>query len=51
VDLSRNLASGVLLGWNGQGHTSYMQGSPCVDSAVDAYLIRLTPPRGGTVCP
>jgi pimeloyl-ACP methyl ester carboxylesterase len=51
VSLSRDLASGVLLGWNGEGHTSYMQGSSCVDGIVDSYLIRLRVPRSGTVCP
>jgi pimeloyl-ACP methyl ester carboxylesterase len=51
VGLSHSLASGVLLGWNGEGHTSYMQGSSCVDNAVDAYLISLRLPRDGTVCP
>jgi len=51
VDLSRDLASGVLLGWNGEGHTSYMEGSSCVDGIVDAYLISLRVPRSGTVCP
>jgi hypothetical protein len=51
VNLSHGLASGVLLGWNGEGHTSYMQGSSCVDRAVDAYLISLRLPRNGTVCP
>src|SRR5215468_5360009 len=48
VSLSRDLASGVLLGWNGEGHTSYMQGSSCVDGIVDSYLIRLRVPRSGT---
>jgi hypothetical protein len=43
--------NGVLLGWNGEGHTSYMQGSNCVDNAVDAYLISLRTPPNGTVCP
>jgi pimeloyl-ACP methyl ester carboxylesterase len=51
VDLSRDLASGVLLGWNGEGHTSYMQGSSCIDGIVDSYLISLQLPRSGTVCP
>jgi hypothetical protein len=51
VSLSRDLASGVLLGWNGEGHTSYFQGSSCVDSTIDAYLISLHVPRSGTVCP
>jgi pimeloyl-ACP methyl ester carboxylesterase len=50
VALARWLPHGVLLGWNGEGHTSYMQGSSCVDAAVDAYLISLQVPRNGTVC-
>jgi pimeloyl-ACP methyl ester carboxylesterase len=49
--LARGLKSGVLLGWNGDGHTAYMMGSSCVDSAVDRYLISLVPPRNGTLCP
>jgi pimeloyl-ACP methyl ester carboxylesterase len=49
--LARDLESGVLLGWNGDGHTAYMMGSSCVDSAVDKYLITLVPPRNGTLCP
>lgn len=48
--LSRELQSGVLLGWNGEGHTSYMEGSSCVDNAVDEYLVDLKPPRSGTIC-
>ena len=51
VGLARDLSSGVLLGWNGEGHTSYMEGSTCVDNTVDAYLISLRTPRSGTVCP
>jgi pimeloyl-ACP methyl ester carboxylesterase len=51
VGLAHDLASGVLLGWNGEGHTSYMEGSTCVDNTVDAYLISLRTPRSGTVCP
>jgi pimeloyl-ACP methyl ester carboxylesterase len=48
--LSRDLASGVLLGWDGNGHTAYMMGSSCVDSIVNRYLISLAVPRNGTVC-
>ena len=51
VALARWLRPAVLLGWNGEGHTSYMEGSSCVDDAVDAYLINLTVPRNGTICP
>jgi len=49
--LTGDLKSGVLLGWNGDGHTAYMRGSSCVDSAVDKYLVSLVVPRNGTVCP
>jgi pimeloyl-ACP methyl ester carboxylesterase len=49
--LARELESGVLLGWNGDGHTAYRMGSSCVDSIVDSYLIRGAVPRSGTVCP
>jgi hypothetical protein len=49
--LAGDLKSGVLLGWNGDGHTAYMRGSSCVDSAVDKYLISLVVPHNGTVCP
>ncbi len=51
LSLSRDLASGVLLGWNGEGHTSYMEGSMCVDNTVDDYLITGRTPKSGTVCP
>ena len=48
--LSRDLSSGVLLGWDGNGHTAYMMGSSCVDNVVNNYLISLAVPRSGTVC-
>jgi pimeloyl-ACP methyl ester carboxylesterase len=49
--LARDLKSGVLLGWNGDGHTAYLEGSSCVDTAVDRYLISLVTPRDGKICP
>ena len=49
--LAAGLTSGVLLGWNGDGHTAYGEGSSCVDTIVNAYLISLKVPRSGTVCP
>jgi pimeloyl-ACP methyl ester carboxylesterase len=48
--LARDLSSGVLLGWNGDGHTAYGEGSACVDTIVNGYLINLAVPRSGTVC-
>jgi pimeloyl-ACP methyl ester carboxylesterase len=49
--LAGDLASGVLLGWNGDGHTAYGEGSACVDTIVNDYLIHLSVPRSGRVCP
>ena len=43
--LAEDVKSGVLLGWNGDGHTAYMRGSSCVDSAVDKYLVSLVVPQ------
>ena len=48
--LAGDLRSGVLLGWDGNGHTAYMRGSPCVDGIVNQYLLDLAVPRTGTVC-
>ncbi|HWM98469.1 MAG TPA: alpha/beta hydrolase [Streptosporangiaceae bacterium] len=48
--LAADLSSGVLLGWNGDGHTAYGEGSACVDTIVNAYLISLKVPRGGMLC-
>jgi len=48
--LAGDLSSGVLLGWNGDGHTAYGEGSPCVDTIVNDYFVSLKVPRGGTVC-
>ena len=40
----KTLGNAELLTWNGEGHTSYLQGSSCVDSYVNAYLINGTLP-------
>ncbi|MGN6687467.1 MAG: alpha/beta fold hydrolase [Actinomycetales bacterium] len=50
VGLAHQLDSGVLLTYNGDGHTAYRRGSPCIDSAVDRYLLEGTPPKDGTRC-
>ena len=50
VDMARDLDSGILLTWQGQGHTSYPK-TPCVTDAVDKYLIDLTAPQDGLTCP
>ncbi|MER6738167.1 alpha/beta hydrolase [Streptomyces puniciscabiei] len=41
---------GVELTWKGEGHGSYGNGSDCVDSTVNAYLLNGTVPKDGKVC-
>ncbi|GAA3443010.1 alpha/beta hydrolase [Planomonospora venezuelensis] len=49
--LAGRLSSGVLVGFEGDGHTAYLTGSDCVDRLVDTYLITLAVPEDGTRCP
>jgi pimeloyl-ACP methyl ester carboxylesterase len=50
-DLTRVMGHAELLTWNGEGHTSYLNGSACVNQHVDTYLLtgKLPPPK--TTCP
>ena len=48
--LAEQLESGVLLTWEGEGHTAYGRGSDCVADAVDEYFLTGTVPDDGTVC-
>ena len=34
-DLTHDLGNAELLSWNGEGHTSYLQGSSCIDNYVE----------------
>ncbi|WP_374967998.1 alpha/beta hydrolase [Terrabacter sp. BE26] len=48
--LARDLDSGTLLISDHDGHGTYYAGNPCVDSAVDGYLLRGKVPGNGTTC-
>ncbi|GAA2165056.1 alpha/beta hydrolase family protein [Humibacillus xanthopallidus] len=48
--LAKDLASGVLLTSDHDGHGTYFAGSDCVDSAVDGYLIEGKLPPDGESC-
>ncbi|MBW0117004.1 alpha/beta hydrolase [Pseudonocardia abyssalis] len=50
VAMADGLESGVLLTREGYGHGSYRASGPCVDTAVDRYLVDGTAPADGTVC-
>jgi pimeloyl-ACP methyl ester carboxylesterase len=47
--LTEQLDSSVLITREGEGHTGY-NASPCVEKAVDAYLLKLTVPKRGLTC-
>jgi pimeloyl-ACP methyl ester carboxylesterase len=49
-DMAEQLDSGVLLIWQGNGHTAYPK-TDCITASVNAYLIDLTPPNDGLTCP
>ncbi len=44
------LDSGVLISYEGEGHTAYGRSNGCVDDAVDAYLLEGTVPEDGLSC-
>jgi pimeloyl-ACP methyl ester carboxylesterase len=48
--LADMLGVGVVLTWEGEGHTAYPN-TRCITDAVDAYLIDLRLPREGLRCP
>ena len=48
--LASQLSSATLLTYVGDGHTAYGRGSDCIDSAINRYLLRGTPPSKGKRC-
>ena len=48
--LAEQLDSGQLLTWEGNGHTAYGGDAPCVNDAIDAYLLSGTMPKEGLTC-
>ncbi|MFI7705947.1 alpha/beta hydrolase [Nonomuraea sp. NPDC049480] len=48
--LTRQLKTGVLVTYEGEGHGAYLTGNGCVLKAVDAYLLEGTVPAAGTTC-
>jgi pimeloyl-ACP methyl ester carboxylesterase len=50
VALAEQLESGVLLTFEGEGHTAYGRSNDCITQAVDTYLLEGTPPADGLTC-
>ncbi|MDP9840948.1 alpha/beta hydrolase [Streptosporangium lutulentum] len=49
--LAKELGTGVLVTYKGEGHASYLSGDPCVKRTTDGYLLNGKVPAEGTVCP
>lgn len=49
--LAGQLSSARLLTYAGDGHTAYGRGSGCIDTAIDTYLLRGTPPPPESAAP
>jgi hypothetical protein len=49
-DAKRQLGNARLLTMRGDGHTAYGGNSPCIDAAVDAYLLEGVAPADGATC-
>ncbi len=49
--LNKQLATSTLLTYEGNGHTAFGNGSTCVDSSVNDYLLRGITPPAGKRCP
>lgn len=48
--LADQLTVGVLVTWDGEGHTAYPK-TTCIQEIVDGYLVTAIPPATGTECP
>ncbi|MDR7085750.1 pimeloyl-ACP methyl ester carboxylesterase [Aeromicrobium panaciterrae] len=48
--LAKQLASGVLISRDGDGHTAYSSGNQCISKAVDEYLVSGKVPKDGLFC-
>ena len=50
VELADQLESGVLVSYDGEGHTAYNKSNACVNDAVERYLIDGTVPASDPLC-
>ena len=50
VALAEQLESGVLVTYEGEGHTAYGRAGQCITGAVDSFLLEGTVPEDGLVC-
>lgn len=51
VHMADQLDNGILISYEGEGHTAYNRSGSCVTSAVDNYFVDGTVPDDGLTCP
>jgi pimeloyl-ACP methyl ester carboxylesterase len=49
-NLAKTLDSGVLVTYDGEGHTAYGRSNSCIVDAVDGYFVGGTTPKAGLTC-
>ncbi len=49
-NLQKEIPNSGLITWESRGHTAYRQGSACIDTAVDTYLLQGTLPTANAHC-
>ena len=50
LTVASQLESGILVTRNGDGHTAYNKGNPCVDATVESYLVDGVVPPADVTC-
>jgi hypothetical protein len=50
VRTAERLATGVLVTYEGDGHTVVGNGVPCIDDLVASYVVDVEVPEDGTTC-
>ncbi len=48
--LASQLSSGVMISYEGEGHTVYNQGVTCIDDTIDAFMVNGTVPAADPMC-
>ena len=51
VKVAGQVPGAVLVTNEGEGHTIFAQGTPCIDDPVTTYFVDLTPPPADLTCP
>ena len=51
LNLAKAMGNAEVLTWDGEGHTSYLKGSSCIDNYVNNFLTKAVLPPANRTCP